>query len=240
MVSLTRAIARDRECARIGVDWRLDMPEKAEMSEADGHAYRRIEPTLSEAKKEISAAEQVLATADEAANKHYRVAAERIAEAQTQKVSQRQIASSVGKSGAWVNRLLMWRKGGYQGSPFGPQSKAKRARQNERSGAPEHDKSRTVKSQKQDDAEEKKPKKANKHITPLTANIPYSVGRSADEIKDVARWEDDPDSYGDLLQAWEISHDLHEAWEDATPEDRRRFVREVLFDGMEEDLSSAA
>jgi hypothetical protein len=36
-------------------------------------------------------------------------------------------AKAIGKSPAWVNRLLKWKAAGYQGTPFGPQSKAKRA-----------------------------------------------------------------------------------------------------------------
>jgi hypothetical protein len=34
----------------------------------------------------------------------------------------------VGKSAAWVNRLLKWRQCGYQDTAFGPQAKASRAR----------------------------------------------------------------------------------------------------------------
>jgi hypothetical protein len=57
-----------------------------------------------------------------------RAAAEDIAAAQEQRATQRQIAEAVGKSAAWVNRLLNWRKSGYQGTAFGPQSKASRQR----------------------------------------------------------------------------------------------------------------
>ena len=39
-----------------------------------------------------------------------------------------QIAEAVGKSAAWVNRLLRWRREGCPGSPFGPGSKAGRER----------------------------------------------------------------------------------------------------------------
>lgn len=54
-------------------------------------------------------------------------AAEYIAAAQDQGASQRQIAKAVGKSAAWVNRLLKWRQGGYRdATAFGPQTKAGR------------------------------------------------------------------------------------------------------------------
>ena len=42
--------------------------------------------------------------------------------------TQREIAEAVGKSAAWVNRLLRWRTEGCLGSPFGPSSRAVRER----------------------------------------------------------------------------------------------------------------
>ncbi len=45
------------------------------------------------------------------------------------KASQREIADAVGKSVAWVNRLLQWQRQGFGGTPFGPGSKARRERQ---------------------------------------------------------------------------------------------------------------
>ena len=42
--------------------------------------------------------------------------------------TQREIAEAIGKSAAWVNRLLRWRREGCLGSPFGPGSKAGRER----------------------------------------------------------------------------------------------------------------
>jgi hypothetical protein len=57
----------------------------------------------------------------------FRQAAEYLAEARKQGATQRQSAKAVGKSAAWVNTLLKWRSGGYRETPFGPQSKAKRA-----------------------------------------------------------------------------------------------------------------
>jgi multidrug efflux pump subunit AcrA (membrane-fusion protein) len=56
-------------------------------------------------------------------------AAEDIAAAQAQGATQRQIAEAVGKSAAWVNRLLGWRESGYRDdTPFGSQAKAARQR----------------------------------------------------------------------------------------------------------------
>jgi hypothetical protein len=58
-----------------------------------------------------------------------RAAAEDIAGAQEQGATQRQIAEAVGKSAAWVNRLLRWRRSGYQdGTAFGAQARASRQR----------------------------------------------------------------------------------------------------------------
>ncbi|SHG24186.1 hypothetical protein [Bradyrhizobium erythrophlei] len=54
-------------------------------------------------------------------------AAEALALAQQDfKASQREIAEAVGKSVAWVNRLLQWQRHGCVGTPFGPSSKAGR------------------------------------------------------------------------------------------------------------------
>ncbi len=57
----------------------------------------------------------------------FRQAAEYLAEARKQGATQRQSAKAISKSPAWVNTLLKWRSGGYRETPFGPQSKAKRA-----------------------------------------------------------------------------------------------------------------
>jgi hypothetical protein len=73
---------------------------------------------LSRAKRAIESGETAL-----------RAAAEDIAAAQEKGATQRQIAEAVGKSAAWVNRLLKWRETGYQDlTPFGPQAKASRRR----------------------------------------------------------------------------------------------------------------
>jgi hypothetical protein len=62
-----------------------------------------------------------------AAGEHkFREAAECLAAARKLGATQRQSAKAIGKSPAWVNRLLKWRSGGYRETPFGPQSKAKR------------------------------------------------------------------------------------------------------------------
>lgn len=57
-----------------------------------------------------------------------REAADHLAQARKLGATQRQSAEAVRKSPAWVNRLLRWRDGGCKDSPFGPQSKVKRAR----------------------------------------------------------------------------------------------------------------
>ena len=48
----------------------------------------------------------------------FRAAVEDIALACDQGATQREIAEGVGKSPAWVNRLMKWREGGYVGAPF--------------------------------------------------------------------------------------------------------------------------
>ena len=72
---------------------------------------------LSRAKAAIDAGDQSL-----------HVAAEALALAQDDfNATQREIASAVGKSPAWVNALLKWQRSGYRDdSPFGPKTKAAR------------------------------------------------------------------------------------------------------------------
>ena len=75
---------------------------------------------LSRAKRAIKSGETSL-----------RAAAEDIAAAHEQGATQRQIGEAVGKSAAWVNRLLKWRESGYEDdTAFGPQAKASRQRAN--------------------------------------------------------------------------------------------------------------
>jgi hypothetical protein len=78
---------------------------------------RSIEQLHARAKRAISAGEA-----------YFRKAAGYLADAQKLGASQRQSAKAIGRSPAWVNQLLKWQQGGCKGTPFGPQSKAKRAR----------------------------------------------------------------------------------------------------------------
>ncbi len=65
----------------------------------------------------------------EASDSSLRNAAEALALAQGDfNATQREIAAAVGKSVAWVNRLLQWQREDCQGTPFGPGSKASRKR----------------------------------------------------------------------------------------------------------------
>ena len=75
----------------------------------------------------------------------FKLAAEYLAYAEEEGKTQRQIAEGVGKSAAWVNRLLQWRRDGYpEDTPFGTQSQERderhdeRVREDARSG-PEHE-----------------------------------------------------------------------------------------------------
>jgi len=63
---------------------------------------------ISRAKRNIGSSETSL-----------RAAAEDIARVYDQGATQREVAEGVGKSPAWVNRLLKWRSSGYEGTPFG-------------------------------------------------------------------------------------------------------------------------
>jgi len=59
---------------------------------------------------------------------YFRDAADHLAQARKLGATQRQSAEAIGKSPAWVNGLLRWHEGGCKNTPFGPQSKAQRAR----------------------------------------------------------------------------------------------------------------
>lgn len=63
----------------------------------------------------------------EAGEHQFKKAAECLAAAKKLGATQRQSAKAIGKSPAWVNTLLQWQASGFKDTPFGPQSKAKRA-----------------------------------------------------------------------------------------------------------------
>jgi hypothetical protein len=81
--------------------------EAAPVSDAASSPMTRAE-LLSRAKTQIESCETSL-----------RAAAEDIARAYEQGATQREVAQGVGKSPAWVNRLLRWRSSGYEGTAFG-------------------------------------------------------------------------------------------------------------------------
>jgi hypothetical protein len=77
----------------------------------------------------IALARQAIASAD----RNLKMAAEFLAAAEEKGKTQRQMAEGVGKSPAWVNRLLQWRRDGYQeDTPFGAQSQERDERHDER------------------------------------------------------------------------------------------------------------
>jgi hypothetical protein len=77
------AVPRTRSRNAPAMAWRFVMPNTSE-SNASIQIIREL---LSQAKKGINSAEQILAKADENANKHYRAAADRLVEAQEQNAS---------------------------------------------------------------------------------------------------------------------------------------------------------
>jgi hypothetical protein len=66
----------------------------------------------------------------EAGESHMHQAADDVAAAHELGATQCEIAEAVGKSQAWVNGLLKWRRSGWADTPFGPQAKAARAARN--------------------------------------------------------------------------------------------------------------
>ncbi|HEV2631495.1 MAG TPA: ParB/RepB/Spo0J family partition protein [Pseudolabrys sp.] len=79
-----------------------------------------------------------------------------------------------------------------------------------------------------------KPKKAAKSAQAAKVRNPDAVTRP-DKV-DHGGWDDDPQPYSDLLNGWELADDLRVAWEAATAEDQRKFVREVMFSGESVEL----
>lgn len=64
---------------------------------------------------------------------YHKTAAELIYRAIRMGATRRIVATRVGKSAAWVNRLLLWRKAGYKDETvFGPENKRKRQRERQR------------------------------------------------------------------------------------------------------------
>jgi hypothetical protein len=107
-----------------------------------------------------------------------RDAAEHLAAATALKATQRQLADAVGKSPAWVNGLLQWRKAGYPETPFGPQSKSNRQRNKAGSVQATKQKEKNI---SEDDADESNPL--------AEADESYFVDQ--DEAPDTSRLDDD-------------------------------------------------
>lgn len=87
------------------------------------------------AKRDIDAGDAILCKAGDfyevervRAARLYLSATEHMAMAHRNGASQKHIAGCLGKSPAWVNRLLRWYGSGCEGTPFGSQSKASRDR----------------------------------------------------------------------------------------------------------------
>jgi hypothetical protein len=109
-VGQTQPISVSRDCARLRAEPdQLELPggRAAPVSGAASSPMTRAE-LLSRAKTQIESCETSL-----------RAAAEDIARAYEQGATQREVAQGVGKSPAWVNRLLKWRSSGYEGTAFG-------------------------------------------------------------------------------------------------------------------------
>jgi hypothetical protein len=81
------------------------------------------------ANEAVALAAQLIAASD----RNLKLAAEYLEFAVAEGKTQRQIAEGVGKSAAWVNRLLQWRRDGYaEDTPFGMQSQERDERHDER------------------------------------------------------------------------------------------------------------
>jgi hypothetical protein len=81
------------------------------------------------ANEAIALARQAIVSAE----RNLKTAAEFLAAAEEKGKTQRQMAEGVGKSPAWVNRLLQWRRDGYpEDTPFGAQSQERDERHDER------------------------------------------------------------------------------------------------------------
>ena len=80
------------------------------------------------------------AEAIKASDRKLRLAAEYLAFAEERGKTQRQMAEGVGKSAAWVNRLLQWRRDGFhEDTPFGTQSQQRDERHDEQIREQERD-----------------------------------------------------------------------------------------------------
>lgn len=66
----------------------------------------------------IARAKHHIGVGETSRNTSFRAAADDMARAHAQGAKQRDIAKGVGKSVAWVNRLLKWQESGYVGAPF--------------------------------------------------------------------------------------------------------------------------
>ena len=88
----------------------------------------------------IASAAEVIKTSD----RTLRLAADYLAFAEAKGATQREMAEGIGRSAAWVNCLLQWRRNGYsESTPFGAQSRERDKRHDERTREREHARTRS-------------------------------------------------------------------------------------------------
>lgn len=137
----------------------------------------------------------------EAGEKNLKQAAEHLATAQEAGASQRDMAEAVGKSAAWVNRLLKWRETGYQGdTPFGPESKAKRERERVQATEQANDIWEDDKDQSDEDSETGREKSGENEVDRVSA---VRSGKDKGHKKSTARVSLDEDLREQLIEALE-------------------------------------
>jgi hypothetical protein len=88
-----------------------------------------VDVAVKDGNEAIARAAQAIASSD----RNLKLAAGYLAFAEAEGKTQRQMAEGVGKSAAWVNRLLQWRRAGFhEDTPFGAQSQERDERHDER------------------------------------------------------------------------------------------------------------
>lgn len=138
-----------------------------------------------------------------------RFAAEALASAIRLGCTQRKAAEAVGKSLGYVNRLLLWRQGGYRDTPFGPEAKAKRERAKVKAKAPISKAAR---------------------VQPLERNrftdIGEEIGEAQEMDEEMAEAEAAEVVY--LSAAVELEDAFNKCWPKMTADERLDFTQKVL------------
>jgi hypothetical protein len=153
-------------------------------------------------------------------------AAECIAAAQEQGATQRDIASAVGKSAAWVNQLLKWRAAGYGQTAFGPAKAAQRAAFRQSEQAKKSKPKRTTTEQAEAERAKARAQKAKADAAKAKADAAKAKAEAQRAREEAKRAEQE--AYANMFAGFRPKREIHSG-------DRTLLVKALGMLGSDQD-----